>query len=350
MKQKHSFGRSAFTLIELVVTVTIGGVIVSMLFPAIHAGRESARRSQCSNNLKRIGAGQQVAHDALNRFIPGGDRNAIRGGGSREKAVGWGLLILPYVGGTAIFNRFDPDDPGGLFSEQHRELAGTVIADFLCPSSAEPERPPSDSPATALLGASGELSRDRIIFGDGSVAGGRTHYAAVHGSMVDVVDRNRFTAYYAHWPCMTPGYSKYSVGGSEAGAPSGAMPAIQILRKPSMYVDREMIPDGTGNTIMVTEDSESAMSHWGHHHNLLVWKQDCAERINQQPYGAFPRCAVGENPLGEKIWQFHDIRSMHPGGVNAVYADAHVGFLAMGTEFEVIRRLLNRRDTSAPGP
>lgn len=48
--------RSAFTLMELLVTVTIISILVSLLMPVIGVMRDSARTAACASNLRQIGA------------------------------------------------------------------------------------------------------------------------------------------------------------------------------------------------------------------------------------------------------------------------------------------------------
>jgi prepilin-type N-terminal cleavage/methylation domain-containing protein/prepilin-type processing-associated H-X9-DG protein len=58
-----------FTLVELLVVISIIGVLIGMLLPAIQAARESARRTQCLSNLRQIGL-------AIDQYV---DRQGSRG-------------------------------------------------------------------------------------------------------------------------------------------------------------------------------------------------------------------------------------------------------------------------------
>jgi prepilin-type N-terminal cleavage/methylation domain-containing protein len=137
--------RSAFTLVELLVVIAIIGVLVALLLPAVQAAREAARRSQCQNNLKQIGLGLQMHHDAKGAFPAG----ANMGEGSM-----WSYFILPFMESTNEFARAKAEESatanfnwahdgpyGDLDPNQDRNviLSEHIFGVYRCPSGNVPE-------------------------------------------------------------------------------------------------------------------------------------------------------------------------------------------------------------------
>jgi prepilin-type N-terminal cleavage/methylation domain-containing protein/prepilin-type processing-associated H-X9-DG protein len=91
-----------FTLVEMLVVITIVGVLMSLLLPAVNSVRESMRRTQCKNNLAQIGAAAQQHLAAQGHFPSSGwgwawNGDPDHGFGARQPG-GWIYNVLPYMG------------------------------------------------------------------------------------------------------------------------------------------------------------------------------------------------------------------------------------------------------------
>jgi prepilin-type N-terminal cleavage/methylation domain-containing protein len=90
-----------FTLVELLVVITIIAILIALLLPAVQSARETARIAQCQNNLKQLALGCLGHESATKRFPTGGWGFAWTGdpdrGNDWNQPGGWIYNVLPYI-------------------------------------------------------------------------------------------------------------------------------------------------------------------------------------------------------------------------------------------------------------
>lgn len=120
--------RHGFTLIELLVVIAIIAVLVAIMLPAVQAARESARRSQCSNNLKQIGLAIHNFHDSKGH-LPSSVRPIL----SSTVRAGVFVRLLPFLDQKPLWDKYDTSvtwsDPANLPVSRLR------MNTYECPSS-----------------------------------------------------------------------------------------------------------------------------------------------------------------------------------------------------------------------
>jgi prepilin-type N-terminal cleavage/methylation domain-containing protein/prepilin-type processing-associated H-X9-DG protein len=95
--------RTAFTLVELLVVIAIIGILVSLLLPAVQAARESARRVQCTNNIRQLTLATLNYHDTNKMFPKAGKIHKLCCSSSIRDYWTWHFYILPFMEQENIF-------------------------------------------------------------------------------------------------------------------------------------------------------------------------------------------------------------------------------------------------------
>lgn len=151
-----------FTLVELLVVITIIGILIALLLPAVQAAREAARRMQCSNNLKQLGLALHGYHGQWSIFPPSSnwapastaaEKHLIQTSNNPNLRENWVILILPFLEQQSVHDHFDLSQP--IPADTNKSARGTHLAVMLCPSDSY-NRQPFDGSASSMTDQQGD--------------------------------------------------------------------------------------------------------------------------------------------------------------------------------------------------
>jgi prepilin-type N-terminal cleavage/methylation domain-containing protein len=306
--------RGAFTLVELLVVIAIIGILIALLLPAVQAARESARRTQCNNNLKQIGLGAQNYHSTFG-YLPTagganyfGARTAGVGGtpvNGKDQMWGWMYQILPYMEMENVY--ILPTD---------NEVKQAFIPTYFCPS----RRPRLILPLVANANPTVGALNDYI----GNAGAGINNFST---------------------PTWTPkpnnGIGAHGVIAcflNNAGGKSG-LPVVTLA----------MILDGTSNTMLAAEKSLSVLRYNGNdgNDNQGYWRGMDSDTVggiyvpvspmpNPPPYMLQKDNAWGPANTYNYSGNFSMFGSAHAAGLNAVLCDGSVRLIRYGIPVNTI--------------
>ncbi len=143
--------RSGFSLVELLAVIAIISILIGLTLPAVQSVRESARRTECSNNLRQHGLALHNFHSSNHHYPFGAEF---------ETGHSWATNVLPFIELTDLQSKIRFDVPW----DHEDNLPNTLISlpIFECPSSIKDYVGKTD-----YCGISGSSSSGRNVDGSG---------------------------------------------------------------------------------------------------------------------------------------------------------------------------------------
>lgn len=164
---------TGFTLVELLVTIAVIGILLAIALPAVQAAREAARQTQCRNHLRQIGIAVQH-HSSQFGYLP---EDGLHG-------YGFGAFLLPHLDQSPLYDRIKPMTttlPATAPAQPGR--TGTILIVFVCPSFTGPERLQTSGFGRSNYLGNGELLAHRMRLTD--VIDGESNTIAVGETVTD---------------------------------------------------------------------------------------------------------------------------------------------------------------------
>jgi prepilin-type N-terminal cleavage/methylation domain-containing protein/prepilin-type processing-associated H-X9-DG protein len=328
----------AFTLVELLVVITIIGILISLLLPAVQGAREAARRIQCSNHLKQMALAIHSHVAAKDVFPTGGtipwarledySTNGLPWGPEKQ-GLGWGFQILPYIEQQAVYNL-----PTQVQVEQ------SAISVFFCPSrrpithgSSTPWYPvPAGYTYAVLMDYAGATSGDPP-----AVTNDDPHtleFSFWQANSVD--DRNGYVVSHGkrwHGMLVRTNWDR----ASDPPGPAGSTSPFGFAR----------IPDGASNTLLLGEKRLNPANYYsGAWHDDRGWSDGWDPDTVRST--AYPPGADTDKPVigvgGQEIDLGFAFGSAHSGAFNVAMADGSVRTLSYSIDRTIFNYLGQRDD------
>ena len=339
--ERHAFTRkrSPFTLVELLVVITIISLLIALLLPAVLSSKESARRIECTNNMKNL-AHAMTTYDSAKGRLPGYSQPIRRG---PAQAVGlnrlsgparWAFtsvepLGVPISWAAMLLPQIERQDIWDQIVDVNFEPEIRPIGVFICPSDRD-AMAVADVPALTYSVNAGAPDFDSRFLLDSN-----------DPNIGDTTDNGMFL-------------NLYEYADKKMKAPSTRFGAIR---------------DGAGTTIMLSENihksyepaapdmpSRFTWAFGTEQHLGIVWvvndrPQPGNTYVDQERINHASDDVYANDPVFDPNSQrFARPASNHPNGVNVSFCDSHTEFLRDDIEYIVYQQLLTANGRKCVDP
>jgi prepilin-type N-terminal cleavage/methylation domain-containing protein len=322
---------SGFTLVELLVVIAIIGALIALLLPAVQNARESARRTQCLNNLKQTSIALQNHHAARNHLPSAAvSKSYPKDERHPHSFYRWSALaqLLPYMEQESLRDLLDLSLPlympgaGYPISQPNKLGISQVLPIFLCPSDlGVPVKDQMGPTNYAVCGGSGSgggtpFETDGVFYVNSATTFG------------DVVDGSSNTI----------GLSECLLGEDTARDSSGAFSSATPERSYKFILGFGGAPDltdfkcngsmsfnssaGNGNDPrgFAWSSGEYRSAMYNHYYTPNAKQYDCITSVTVDP------TPPPAQPILYSAYGWRAARSNHPGGVNGTLLDGSSRF------------------------
>jgi prepilin-type processing-associated H-X9-DG protein len=298
--------------------------------PAVQAAREAARRAQCTNNLKQVGIALHNYHSTLNTFPVGflfPQPNQVAPG-IPALHYRWSVLaqLTPYLEQTNVFNALNMDwpiaaGPSGAygvgpwtFFPANQTIRQQLVGLFLCPSDGQKRPDAASGPSNYVF-----------CSGDGSNGGDAT---GANGSFI-LGDAQSLAA-IRDGSSGTVAASEQLLGTGSADQPS------------STPADWRRAIARSSSSPLTDAGCAAAGGGWRFDKGNGWWDGDYRSTLYNHYLTPNSKAFDCLGPFVPHNPAWKAARSLHPGGVNALYCDGHVQFTKDSVSLTVWRAIATR--------
>lgn len=286
------------TMVELLVVISIIGLLIAITIPAVQAARNSARKSLCANHLRQVGL-SILNYEASQQHFPPGQTWIRERASVSPFSYSWAVHVLPYLEEDNLRRSIDLKRP--FLHPTNLDVVTQGIPTYICPATSlrEPHR-----------------NTEERLFG---IERGQ-------GNGLACIDYLGISGPSKKWtnPATDMDY------GPQRGILIG-IKGLEHKEKLAPYVRARQVIDGLSKTACVTECSGRGLDKDGDFHGTWASGKNIShvsKLINQ--FGP------------PKAWSKERIYSQHSGGAQFLFCDNSVRFLPNGTKKKILKAICSR--------